>query len=481
MAEITKQALSVANSLAFPNNNNGAITPTDLRGFNTDMIDSLVDEISYNIDSGSFNNSINLINQFTASITVSVNLGPLNQASASLQSFTASMNVYTTSVNTSITNLNSTTASQGVSITNLNASSASQQISINALNTNSASINTFTQSVEISITNLNASSASQQVSINSINAASSSFITESETSSFARTNVNNTFNGIQSFDNVVVSGTASISFLNVTFQSSSIIYSSGSNQLGDEIIDVQTLIGTTRMSGSMVLTGSIALTGLVDGIDLSVFASNVNTTTASLNTSITNLNQFSSSQLGKDTTLSSYTASVNQTTASLNTFTSSANSRLNNIETTTASLNTSVTNLNLVTASFARINTSNQFTGSQTISGSLIITGSASGNVVALSITSNTASMNLNLGNYFTLTLANTTTTHIVASNIQPGTSAMLVITTGTNSSASLSPLLLQPTGSLYVASNGSTRKDVLSFASVDSTNMFVVATKNMV
>jgi len=123
----------------------------------------------------------------------------------------------------------------------------------------------------------------------------------------------------------------------------------------------------------------------------------------------------------------------------------------------------------------------NTFTGSQTISSSLNISGSAFGNVVALSITSNTASMDLNLGNYFTLTLAGTATTHISASNVQPGVSATLVITTGTNSSASLAPTMLQPSGSSYSATNGSGKKDVLSIVAVASGVPFVVSTKNMI
>jgi hypothetical protein len=140
---------------------------------------------------------------------------------------------------------------------------------------------------------------------------------------------------------------------------------------------------------------------------------------------------------------------------------------------------------------------SNSFIGNQTITGSLtlsssaaieltvignmVVTGSAFGNVVSMSITSNTASMDLNLGNYFTLTLANTATTHISASNVQPGVSATLVITTGTNSSASLAPTMLQPSGSSYSATNGSGKKDVLSIVAVSSGVPFVVSTKNMI
>ena len=119
-------------------------------------------------------------------------------------------------------------------------------------------------------------------------------------------------------------------------------------------------------------------------------------------------------------------------------------------------------------------------TGSLNVSGSFIVTGSARGNVVPITIVSSTASLDMTSGSYFTLTLANTTNTHIRATSITPGVNATLLITTGTNSSASLSSLLLQPSGSSYTASLGSGKKDVLSLVAFDSTNMYVVSTKAM-
>ena len=67
MSELTKQALRVDNNQSFPNNNDGLITPSNLRRFNENIIDSLVDEIGYNADSASWNNSIDSLNQFTSS------------------------------------------------------------------------------------------------------------------------------------------------------------------------------------------------------------------------------------------------------------------------------------------------------------------------------------------------------------------------------------------------------------------------------
>jgi len=63
--------------------------------------------------------------------------------------------------------------------------------------------------------------------------------------------------------NVTINGTASISYLNVTFESASVIYSSGSNIFGDATNDTQTLIGTVLVSGSQQITGSLTIAGSI--------------------------------------------------------------------------------------------------------------------------------------------------------------------------------------------------------------------------
>jgi len=65
--------------------------------------------------------------------------------------------------------------------------------------------------------------------------------------------------------NLTVTGTASIAFLNVTFESASVIYSSGSNQFGDATNDTQTLIGTVLVSGSQQITGSLNVSQGITG------------------------------------------------------------------------------------------------------------------------------------------------------------------------------------------------------------------------
>ena len=60
---------------------------------------------------------------------------------------------------------------------------------------------------------------------------------------------------------LVVTGDITAQRLFVQTITSSIIYSSGSNQLGDATSDTQTLIGSVVMSGSMALTGNASVTG----------------------------------------------------------------------------------------------------------------------------------------------------------------------------------------------------------------------------
>jgi hypothetical protein len=560
-----------------------------------------------------------------------------------------------------------------------------------------ASFNSYTQSND------------QRVS--SLEAATSSYVTESETASFARTNVDNNFTANQTFTNITAVS-ASFQYVQTTYETASVIYSSGSNQFGDELSDIQTLSGSVKVQGSLTVNGTPVLTSSVDISGLTTTASFnaytqsndskvnslINATASYATSAITASSVVTASAVGNTITFTKGDASTFDvsvvaapidtgsfvTTSSFNSYTSSNNQRVSSLETATASLFTStslalytasfdngtrnltftkgdnqtfsvnipdvsgstlpsgvisgsaqitalgfvsssVTASSLVTASFSgntltftkgdastfgivlpdvsgssgtfatlgantftgsqtissslnvsgsanfvggdvnftdqgrNINIdvdrtiikgqkptlisqsldiqntltaslangftyvgngsnrttlvatssfatnvsnlattgSNSFVGNQTITGSLILsssnaieltvignsvfTGSAFGNVVALSITANTASMDLSRGNYFTLTLADTATTHISASNVQPGVSATLVITTGTNSSASLAPTMLQPSGSAYSATNGSAKKDVLSIVAVASNVPFVVSTKNMI
>lgn len=348
MAEISKQALKVENNSSFPNNNAGAITPSDLRAFNVDMIDSLVDEIGYNVDSASWNQSIDALeaftssqqpsftalNQFTASqlvINSGVNaftqsadarLDALESETQNLELFTssvnqiadngivqgtstrlhfyglvsasivpnvngaiasinieqdgtklnsASFNSYTASTNSDLDSIHQTTASlnaftaslQGgfVSTASFNqyTQSANSRLTNIEAFTSSANIEltnieVFTSSANIQLTNLSTSQSIDNTKWNTLGGQSGSWITESETASFARYDVSNPWSANQTFTNITAVS-ASFQYVQTTYETSSVIYSSGSNQFGDAANDVQTLYGSTRIVNELTASG----------------------------------------------------------------------------------------------------------------------------------------------------------------------------------------------------------------------------------
>ena len=71
MSELNKTQLTAENQSNFPNNNTGFITPEKLRNFNQDMIDSRVDEQTYNVDSSSFLGSIAMLEEQVDALVLS--------------------------------------------------------------------------------------------------------------------------------------------------------------------------------------------------------------------------------------------------------------------------------------------------------------------------------------------------------------------------------------------------------------------------
>ena len=135
-------------------------------------------------------------------------------------------------------------------------------------------------------------------------------------------------------------------------------------------------------------------------------------------------------------------------------------------------------------ASFATTG-SNNFIGNQIITGSLSITGSTAitgavaGNVTALSIVSNTASINLSTGNYFTLQLVAGATTHINPTNIASGQTVNILVSTTGSATVSFPSNVKQPSGSSYVPTT-STGNDVITFVAFDNSNLYLAYVKNL-
>jgi hypothetical protein len=320
-----------------------------------------------------------------------------------------------------------------------------------------------------------------------------------------------------------VGGTLFASKVVTLIESSSIIFSSGSNILGDSILDTQTLNGSIIMSGSSSLTGSMGITGdlnVLGNISSSTISGigNVTTYSASVQSFI---NSVSSSISGTITTLSQsvdsrldflegpFSTSVDLRLDQLEAFSSSLqadfatqaeltqtasflqnqiNQKLNtssfnaytqsysaSVAVTTTNLNNSINSLSLFTASYS-------VTGSNTFVGNQIISGSLRGGVITLSVSSQTASMNCSLGNFFILNLPTASTTYLNPTNIQPGQSLQLLVTQGsTTGSLNYPSTILFATGSDYSASLYTNSKDILSFLAMDATNLYGVSVKNFV
>ncbi len=166
---------------------------------------------------------------------------------------------------------------------------------------------------------------------------------------------------------------------------------------------IQSSVGGTPVvfANDIVVSGSIDLTGTIDGIDLQLLSSSVDTRLSNLETSTGSLNTFTSSANERLNLIESVTSSfvsysgttntrltaVEVSTGSLNTFTSSTNNRLSSIETSTGSINT-YTGSNDLTITTLQISTSslNTYTSSNITNINAIHTATSSLNSFTSSI-----------------------------------------------------------------------------------------------
>ena len=137
---------------------------------------------------------------------------------------------------------------------------------------------------------------------------------------------------------------------------------------------------------------------------------------------------------------------------------------------------------------------SSTFTGNQIISGSLIVTGSSTlqstvfsgsvrGEVQALSISSNTASLDCSTDNFFTLLLVSGSNTFVNPSNILPGQTINLRVKQASVASGSISfaSSVKQVSGSAYTPTATANGEDIITLISFDSTNLYLSNIKNFV
>ncbi len=420
MAEISKQALKVANNTSFPDNNVGDITPSDLRGFNTDVIDSTVNQTTFNDWSASVTSSIQQLSAFTASQQPSF---------AALNNFTASQLNINTGLNAATYSLDARLDSAESNLTDLNTWSQSvNQISDNGIVQGYSTRLHFYGLVSASI-------------VPNVNGAIASILIEQD----------GTKANTASFNSFTASTDQQINSLEEWSASAKIsIQAFGEFTASYGPVATGSLVQTSSFSGNTItFTKGNGSTYTNSGI-LSTASFNAYTASA-----ITSLNDFTASQNTKNTTLAAVTQSliVSQSTDYYKWLT-----------------------LGLLTGSFAT-------TGSNSFVGSQRITGSVSGNTTALTITGGATTMDMSVGNFFTLTLASAATTTLSVTNASKGQTVNLIVTQPSPTTGSLILSgIKQPQNNIYTASAIAGAKDIITLITFDTTSsVFATAVKNLV
>jgi hypothetical protein len=111
------------------------------------------------------------------------------------------------------------------------------------------------------------------------------------------------------------------------------------------------------------------------------------------------------------------------------------------------------------------------------------IEGAVQGNVSALTISSQTASLDCDVANFFTLTLVSGSNTFINPSNINSGQTLNLRITQPNpgNGTVSFPSSVKQVSGSAYVPTAGTAPVDIVTFIAFDTASLFLSNVKNLV
>lgn len=338
-----------------------------------------------------------------------------NALSASTLSGIGNITSYSTSVDSRLVNLETKSGSVDVSITKLNQFSASVTSSLLSLYQTTASLNQFSASVTSSLTSIYQTTASLNQFSASIKSYTASTDIKWDNLQTYTTSVNTKFNDLQTYTSSVntrlteigvVTGSLITSASAVSSSVWNLYEVSASQSTQNYNLGIYTASVSTRLTEIGVVTGSLILSA--SAVSSSVW--NLNRFSASATNSIVELYWTASDHEGRidyletvagigggtspnirlsnleltSASLLTSVSNLNGATASLQSWTASAKVELTNLELTSASVNTSITNLNVFTASVS--------TGS-------LVTSIANLNVATASLQSWSASAKIELSN----------------------------------------------------------------------------------
>lgn len=573
MSEISKQALKVDNNTSFPDNNTGYISPSILRGFNTNMIDSLVDEITFTAFSSSVTSSIEQLSAFTASQQPAFN---------SLNAFTASQTLLNDGFTSQISSLQASDLQQAGQISALETSASLvneikssntslgyarrfnfsgfmtaslvqnvdgiiADITVNRDSTklNTSSFNDYTASTAATQSVFSASvatsisqssytftqfSASQNIFNASITSSvqelldlssslSGGYATQGEldavsaslkqnintlssfTASYATTG-SNTFYGTQNtFGDVLISGSITLAAdgANGHAVQAKALFLSNSVQTG---ISVESGIHFYQVSkGDFYIQNNVAgvgsgsiYIGAINGANLNLSASAVNIDSDLYLDDLAGQTKF---YINKD--IDAEYVGI-KTTWDENAHTLGVYGAEQNVELTYNGWGNTYDNGYIINVgqngtefkdwdntytnqTWLKVPVNGGANPAPILPRGVEITGSALGNVGALTISSNTASMDLSDANFFTLNLVSGSTTHLTATNIKKGQTINVLISqpsVGTGS-VDYSSIFKFPNGASYTSTNISDAKDILTFITFDNSTIYATPVNNLV
>jgi len=310
---------------------------------------------------GVISGSSQLTSSFDSRYVLESETGSLQNSITLLNVASASLNTTTASLNTSVSNLNTTTASLNTSVSNLNTTTAS-------LNTSVSNLNSFTSSINTTIkSKLDADgviSGSSQILNASGLVSGSSQITLSATTGFSAYST--------SVDSRIATEKGRVD---------AILLAADADK--DSFAEIVTLINsvdlTNDTSFASFYTASVGRLNNLESTSASVniSVSNLNTTTASLNTSVSNLNTYTGSNDTTNTTQNTRLTALEASASTALSTNTTQTSRLDQLSTASGSAITRLTALEVETANLESFTSSINTTIKSKLDADGVISGSA--------------------------------------------------------------------------------------------------------
>jgi formylmethanofuran dehydrogenase subunit C len=267
-------------------------------------------------------------------------------------------------------------------------------------------------------------------------------------------------------------------------------------QSGSGVINIGSISGTNAIFGNTKLTGSLTQTGSLTVSGSGTFQDNLAVTSSANKYVRVSTNTYQSSLFASSLEIvdkaTTNTGSV-LTQFDLSFVGKGAGKGLTN-DTNQLSIygnNVGITGSLIISGSNHKVIGTTTITGSVIITGSLtnsgsfiqtgsvITTGSVQGNIKALTVSGfNTASMNLDDANFFSLQLVSGSAVHLLPSNIKPGQTVNVLVNTIGSGSITFPNTVRQISGSLYIPTYA-TGQDILTMVSFDSSSLYLANAKN--